>query len=111
MTLLREREHVEIGTPVRHGFDWTLGILGVAAMAVGAWMYYVPADWFLGGLVEGWYLGALAFGAALLSIVFTRLTRINVLQDGEWTALSWTTAVIAVLAFAAVVTFMVILIV
>lgn len=60
MTVLREHPTDEITRmPVRsRTFEWTVGILGVLAAAVGAWMYFVPSDWFLGGLAEGWYLGA-----------------------------------------------------
>jgi hypothetical protein len=50
MTMLHERQVVEV-TRVPRGLrltEWVAGTAGLAAAGVSAWMYFVPADWFLG---------------------------------------------------------------
>jgi hypothetical protein len=82
-----------------------MGIAGVLAAGVGAWMYYVPATWFLGGLAEGWYLGMFVGAGLLLAAAFGLVARDMVRDDGVWTTRSFLTAAIAVLALAAAVVF------
>jgi hypothetical protein len=50
--------------------EWVLGVVGLAAGAVAAWMYFVPSDWFIGGLEEGWYLGLATASGLLLAGAF-----------------------------------------
>src|SRR5690606_32311987 len=79
--------------------------LGLLAAAVGAWMYFVPADWFLGGLAEAWHLGMFTGAGALLAAAFG-LFAYEVRKDEErWTTAASTAAVVATLALAAAVTF------
>lgn len=85
-----------------------LGILGLLAAAVGAWMYYVPADWFLGGLAEGWYLGMCTGAGVLLTGAFGIATAKIGSDEAAWTARSVLTAPLAVAALAGAVTFAVI---
>ena len=49
-------------------YEYVFGVSGVLTAAVGAWMYYMPADWYLGGLVEGWYFGMFIAAGVLLGI-------------------------------------------
>jgi|SRR5690554_6854436 VIT1/CCC1 family predicted Fe2+/Mn2+ transporter len=113
MTQLRERPVTEITrTPTRkRTTEKVVGILGLLAAAVGAWMYFVPADWFLGGLAEAWHLGMFTGAGALLAAAFG-LFAYEVRKDEErWTTAAITAAVVATLALAAAVTFAVIWIV
>jgi hypothetical protein len=107
VTLLLEREkRTEITrTPVRHVTEWVLGLAGVVAAAVGAWMYYVPTDWFLGNLVEGWYLGMFAGAGLLLFAAFAVLTRKAYVVHRDWTATAVWAAGFAIAALAGAVVF------
>jgi hypothetical protein len=82
-----------------------LGILGVVAAGVGAWMYYVPATWFLGGLAEGWYLGMFVGAGLLLAAAFGLFARHILREDGLWTTQSVMATVLAVLALAGAIFF------
>jgi len=77
VTALRERTTVEVTRmPTRsRTYEYVLGIVGVLSAAVGAWMYYVPTDWLLGGLAEGWYFGMFIAGGLLLAAAFGILAR------------------------------------
>ncbi len=72
VTTLLERPQAEITRmPTRsHVTEMVTGIAGVLAASVGLWMYYVPTDWFLGGLAEGWYLGMFIAAGLLLGAAF-----------------------------------------
>jgi integral membrane sensor domain MASE1 len=48
-------------------------------------MYYVPADWFLGGLAAGWYLGMFVGAGVLLAIAFGLYARSSFKVDHAWT--------------------------
>lgn len=113
MTVLREHPTDEITRmPVRsRAFEWTAGILGVLAAAVGAWMYFVPSDWFLGGLAEGWYLGAFIGAGVLLAFAFGVAANRAFALDHGWTGETVTWTVLSLLALAAAVVFTVIWIV
>ena len=91
--------------------EMVLGILGVLAAGVGAWMYYVPADWFLGGLVEGWYFGMFIAAGLLLAAAFGRFARMTYIDDQAYTVPVVVGTVLALVALAAAITFAVILIV
>jgi hypothetical protein len=88
VTALRERPLTEVTRmPTRrsHPTEWIVGIAGVLAAGVGAWMYYVPADWFLGGLAEGWYFGMFIAAGLLLAAAFGLFARRIYVEDQTWT--------------------------
>ena len=91
--------------------EWTLGIAAVLAAGVGAWMYYVPADWFLGGLVEGWYLGLFIAAGLLLSAAFGMFARAAYVEDQAFSASVVVSTAFALAALAGAITFAVILII
>jgi lysylphosphatidylglycerol synthetase-like protein (DUF2156 family) len=94
-----------------HLTEWVLGVTGALAAGVGAWMYYVPTDWFLGGLVEGWYFGMFIAAGLLLTAAFGIYARVSYVDDSAWTMRVGTAAVLAIAALAGAITFAVILIV
>jgi len=91
--------------------EWTMGIVGVLAAAVGAWMYYVPTDWFLGGLVEGWYLGMFIGAGLLLSAAFGLFARMAYVDDQDYTTRVVVPTVLALAALGGAITFAMILII
>lgn len=88
MTTLLERSTTEIAhTPYRSRFTaWVIGIVGALAAGIGAWMYYVPTTWFLGGLAEAWYLAMLTGGGLLLAVAFGLIARGMLREDREMTS-------------------------
>lgn len=88
MTLLQERMRTEITrvpAATRHVTEWVLGIVGALAAAVGAYMFYAPANWFLAGLAEAWYFGMFVGAGILLAIAFGVFARRVYLVDRSWT--------------------------
>jgi hypothetical protein len=87
VTTLTERPWTEVTRVPRRSavVEWTIGIVGVLAAGVGAWMYYVPADWFLGGLAAGWYLGMFVGAGLLLATAFGLYARSAFRADRAWT--------------------------
>jgi hypothetical protein len=83
VTVLREQPTTEVTRmPIRsRSYEYVFGVLGVLTAAVGAWMYYVPADWFLGGLVEGWYFGMFIAAGLLLTAAFGLFARTAFVED------------------------------
>ncbi len=113
MTVLRERPVAEVTRmPTRRSqiTEWTLGIVGVLAAGVGAWMYYVPADWFLGGLAEGWYFGMFIAAGLLLTAAFGLFARMTYVRDQELTMGVVIPTLLALAAFGGAITFALILI-
>jgi hypothetical protein len=90
--------------------EWVLGIVGALAAAVGAWMYYVPADWFLGGLAEGWYFGMFIGAGVLLAVAFGLLAWKNYVADSAWTTRVVVPTVLAIAGLAAAIFFAFVLI-
>ena len=88
-----------------------VGIAGVLAAGVGAWMYYVPTDWFLGGLVEGWYFGMFIAAGLLLTTAFGLFARMAYVDDRVWSARVVVPTVFALAALGGAITFAVILII
>lgn len=114
MTALRERPMTEVTRmPTRRSrfMEWTFGIVGVLAAGVGAWMYYVPTDWFLGGLVEGWYFGLFIAAGLLLGAAFGLVARMAYVDDPVWSTRVVVPTVLALAALAGAITFAVILII
>lgn len=111
VTLLQERARTEITrvpTASGHVAEWMLGIVGVVAAAVGAYMFYAPANWFLAGLAEAWYLGMFVGAGLTLAAAFGVFACRMYLADRSWTAqVAWATGLMA-LALAGVVVFAVI---
>lgn len=111
MTALIEKPMTEVTRmPVRrsHATEWVLGVVGAVVAGIGAWMYYVPTDWFLGGLVEGWPF-AMFIGAGILLAAAFGLFAWKAYQDDR----GGTTAVVlgslmALVALAGAITFAVI---
>ena len=114
MTALRERPMTAVTRmPTRRSqiTEWTLGIAGVLAAGVGAWMYYVPTDWFLGGLVEGWYFGMFIAAGLLFTAAFGLFARMAYVEDREYSTRVVVPTVLALAAIGAAITFAVILII
>jgi hypothetical protein len=108
VTALREKPMTEVTRmPTRrsHLTEWVLGIAGVLAAAVGAWMYFVPATWILGGLVEGWYFAMFIGAGLLLTGAFGLFARMTFVDDPEWTFRVIVPTVLALAAFAGAITF------
>ena len=91
--------------------DLITGIAGVLAAGVGAWMYYVPTDWFFGGLVEGWYFGMFIAAGLLLTAAFGLFARMAYVEDRDYSTRVVVPTLIALAALAGAVTFAVILII
>ena len=88
MTLLQERTRTEITrvpAPTRHVTEWVVGIVGALAAAIGAYMFYAPANWFLAGLAEAWYFGMFVGAGILLATAFGVFARRVYLVDRSWT--------------------------
>jgi hypothetical protein len=115
VTALRERrlmtEITRMPTRRSQTTEWILGIAGVLAAGVGAWMYYVPTDWFLGGLVEGWYFGMFIAAGLLLTAAFGLFARMAYVEDQAFTARVYVPTVFALAALGFAITFAVILII
>jgi hypothetical protein len=94
-----------------HLTEWILGIVGVLAAGVGAWMYYVPADWFLGGLAEGWYFGMFIAAGLLLATAFGLFAWRVYVEDRAWTTQVVLATALGLAGVAAAITFAVILII
>ena len=111
MTLLQERMRTEITrvpAATRHVFEWVLGVVGGLAAAVGAYMFYAPANWVLAGLAEAWYLGMFVGAGIVLAAAFGVLARRMYLAGRGWTSqVVWGTG-LTVLALAGAVVFAVI---
>jgi hypothetical protein len=112
---LRERRTVAEVTrmPTRRSqfTEWTLGIAGVLAAGVGAWMYYVPTDWFLGGLAEGWYFGMFIAAGLLLTAAFGYFARMAYVEDQDYSARVVVSTLFALAAFGGAIALAVILII
>jgi hypothetical protein len=104
-------EVTRMPTPRSRITEWTLGIAGVLAAGVGAWMYYVPTNWFLGGLVEGWFFGMFIAAGLLLAAAFGLFARMTYVDDRMYSARVVVPTVLALAAFGAAITFAVILII
>jgi len=91
--------------------EWTLGTVGVLAAGVGSWMYYVPSDWFLGGLVEGWYFGMFIAAGLLLTATFGLFARMTYVDDPMWSTRTVVSTVLALAALGGAIAFAVILII
>jgi hypothetical protein len=114
VTALRERPMTEVTRmPPRrsHEVEWTIGIVGLLAAAVGAWMYYVPTDWFLGGLVEGWYFGMFIAAGLLLTAAFGLFARMAYVEDQDYSTRVVVPTVLALAALFGAITFAVFLII
>lgn len=114
MTVLRERRIAEVtrmAAPRSDVMEWILGIAGVVAAGVGAWMYYVPTDWFLGGLAESWFFGMFVGAGLLLAAAFGRFARTAYLDDRAFTTPVVVGTVLALAALGGAITFAAILII
>jgi hypothetical protein len=88
VTLLQDRTRTEITrvpAAARHVTEWVLGIVGALAAAVGAYMFYAPANWFLAGLAEAWYFGMFVGAGILLAAAFGVFARRVYRVDRSWT--------------------------
>ena len=94
-----------------HFTEWVMGIAGMLAAGVGTWMYFVPTDWFLGGLAEGWPFGMFIAAGILLTATFGLIARKAYVDDPELDYRVLVPTLLALAAFGAAVTFAVILII
>ena len=78
-------EITRVPADTRHITEWVLGVVGVLAAAVGAYMFYVPANWVLAGLAESWYLGMFVGAGLFLAATFGVFARRMYLADRSWT--------------------------
>jgi len=88
VTLLQERMRTEITrvpAATRHVTEWVLGVVGLVAAAVGAYLFYAPANWVLAGLAEAWYLGMFVGAGIFLAAAFGVFARRMYLADRSWT--------------------------
>ena len=114
MTVLRARPMGDVTRmPTRRSYftELVAGIAGLLTAGVGAWMYYVPADWFLGGLVEGWHFGMFIAAGLLLTAAFGLFARMTYLDDRAYTIPVIVGTVLALAALGGAVAFAVILII
>ena len=114
MSALREtptREVTPITTRRSYVYESILGIAGVLAAGVGAWMYYVPADWFLGGLAEAWYFGMFIAAGVLLAAASGYFARMAYVDDRAMTTRAVVATVLALAALGGAIPFAVILII
>lgn len=114
MTALRETPMTEVTRmPSRRSpiTELILGVAGVLAAGAGAWMYYVPSDWFLGGLVEGWPFAMFIAGGLLLAGAFGLFARMTYADDPAWSARVVAATVLALAALGGAIAFAVILII
>jgi hypothetical protein len=107
MTMLRERQVVEVTEgPQRFRLtEWVIGIMGLIGAGVGAWMYFVPTDWFMGGLQEAWYFAMFTGAGVLLAGAFGLVARRLRLDTPTWTTGAIVAAVLAVAALGGAVAF------
>jgi hypothetical protein len=107
VTTLIERPRAEVTRMPRRPaiVEWTIGTAGVLMAGLGAWMYYVPADWFFGGLAAGWYLSMFIGAGVLLALAFGLYARSAMRFDGAWTTRVTFATVLAVAAMAGAITF------
>jgi hypothetical protein len=113
VTALRETPRTELTRmPTRRSelTEWVIGISGVLAAGVGVWMYYVPADWFLGGLGEVWYLGMFIAAGLLLAAAFGLFARMDYVDDPVWSMGVIVPTVLAVATLGGAIAFALILI-
>lgn len=111
MTLVQERKRTEITrvpTAARHFTEWTMGIVGAMAAAVGAYLFYAPANWVFAGLAESWYLGLFVGAGLLLAAAFGVFARGVHLADRSWSTQAVFGTALMVLALAGAVFFTVI---
>jgi hypothetical protein len=112
VTALLERPKTEVTrmqTRRSHITEWVVGVAGVLAAGVGAWMYYVPADWFLGGLAEAWYFGMFIAAGLLLATAFGLFARMTYVDDRAYTTPVVVSTILALAAIGGANTFAVIL--
>lgn len=114
MTALRERPVTEVTrmtTRRSHVTELVLGIVGVLAAGVGVWMYYVPTDWFLGGLAEGWPFGMFIGAGVLLAAAFGLFARMSYVDDQRMSTRVVVSTLLGLAALGGAITFAVILII
>jgi hypothetical protein len=99
--------------PTRRSYitEWILGVGGVLTAGIGAWMYYVPTDWFIGGLAEAWYFGMFIAAGLLLAAAFGRFAQVTYADNREWTTPVIVSTVLALAALGGAIAFAVILII
>ena len=103
MTLVQERKRTEITrvpTGARYFTEWTMGIVGALAAAVGAYMFYAPASWVFAGLAESWYFGFFVGAGILLAAAFGVFARRVYLADRSWSTPAVFGTALSVLALA-----------
>ncbi|MGD2042079.1 MAG: hypothetical protein PVJ28_00395 [Acidimicrobiia bacterium] len=91
--------------------ELVMGIVGVLAAGVGAWMYYVPDDWFLGGLAEAWPFSMFIAAGVLLTAAFGLFARMSYVDDQAYSTRVVVSTLLALAALGGAITFAVILII
>jgi hypothetical protein len=105
--ILEQEETVFAPTsiPTRsRAIEFILAILGFVVVAGGAYLLFVPENWWLGDLAEAWHLGAFIVGGVLVMTGLGVYANESYLEDNRWTVRSVIGMAVAVLALAGAVT-------
>ena len=115
MTQLREDRRIETAPrPVRQTMEVTVGLVGAIAGAIGAYLYYGPADGVLrflwmdftvADLSEVWPLGLLVVGGLLTFGGFGLLARKMFFRDEEYTMSIVASTVVAIVGLVVAIAF------
>lgn len=84
--------------------EFSLAILGFAALAAGAYLLFALENWWLGDLAAAWHLGAFIIGGVLVMTGLGVYANESYLEDGRWSARVFFGGVLALLAMAGAVT-------
>ncbi|MFZ5847812.1 MAG: hypothetical protein ACOYX5_10560 [Actinomycetota bacterium] len=115
MSQVQMREHIAVEHLPRmfrnRTVDYTLMLVGALAAAFGAYTYFAPGSWVVGGLSEAWYLGSFIGAGVLLAAGLGLLGASIRDRTGYWTTSAITSFVLGTLALAGAVVAVVLLVI